>query len=79
MARIEGVTRGGSLLARFSFFMTRRKVGRVIRPVRVHALHSRVLYGYGQMELALDGARRVSPALKSLAQIRVAMRIGCPF
>ncbi len=79
MARIAGVTRGGSLLARFTFFMTRRKVGRVIRPVRVHALDSRVLYGYGQMELAQEKARGVPAAVKSLAQIRVAMRVGCPF
>ena len=79
MARIDGVTRGGSLLARAAFFLTKRKVGRVIRPVRVHALHPRVLFGYGQMELAQEKARKVPAAVKSLAQIRVAMRVGCPF
>ncbi len=79
MARIDGVTKGGSLLARFAFFMTKRKVGRVIRPIRVHALHSRMLFGYGQMELAQEKARKIPAAVKSLAQIRVAMRVGCPF
>lgn len=79
MARIDGVTEGGSLLARIAFFFTRRKVGRVVRPVRVHALHTRLLQGYAQMELAQDKASRLPAALKALAQVRVSMRIGCPF
>ena len=79
MARLEGVTRGGSLLARLAFFFTRRRVGRVIRPVRIHALHTRLLCGYGQMEMSQDKARRVEPRVKSLAHVRIAMRIGCPF
>ena len=79
MSRISGVNRAGTILARIAFFFTRRRIGRVIRPVRVHALHSRLLWGYGQMEMAQDKADKVSPAVKSLAQIRVEMRIGCPF
>lgn len=79
MARIEGVTRGGSLLARIAFLLTRRKVGKVVRPVRVHALHSALLMGYGQMEQAQAKARLLPVALKELAQIRTAMRVGCPF
>ena len=67
------------MFARLAFFMTRRKVGRVIRPVRVHALHTRLLTGYGQMEMAQEKARQVPVEIKSLAQVRVAMRIGCPF
>jgi hypothetical protein len=51
MARIKGVISGGSLLARIAFFLTRRKVGRVVTPVRIHALHTPILYGYGQMEI----------------------------
>ena len=79
MARIEGVTSGGSLLARIAFFFTRRKVGRVIKPVRIHALHTRVLLGYAQMEMAQEKARRVPTVIKSLASILAAMNIGCPF
>ena len=79
MARIDGVSKGGSLLARIAFFFTRRRVGRVVKPVRVHALHGRLLYGYGQMELAQEKARTVPVAVKALAQVRVAMRVGCPF
>ncbi len=79
MARLQGVQDGGSLLARVAFWLTRRKVGRVIRPVRVHALHTRLLVGYGQMETAQEKAGRLPAALKSLAHLRAAMRIGCPF
>ena len=79
MARIDGVTRGGSLPARLAFFMTRRKVGRVVAPVRLHALHTRLLVGYGQMELAQEKASRVPQAVKALAQVYVATLVGCPF
>ena len=79
MARIQGVERGGSLLARIAFFMTKRKVGRVVRPVRIHALHTKLLMGYGQMEQSQAGAKRVPAALKLLGQVRIALRIGCPF
>ncbi len=79
MARIEGVTRGGSLMARIAFFLTKRKIGRVVKPVRIYALHSKMLRGYALMELAQEGARRVPADLKMLAQVRVATRIGCPF
>jgi len=79
MPRIAGVTEGGSLLARVAFFFTKRKVGRVVTPVRIHALHTRLLQGYGQMEMAQDKAARVGVGIKSLAQILAAVRIGCPF
>jgi len=79
MSRIEGVSNGGSILARIAFFLTRRKVGRVVTPVRIHALHTPILYGYGQMEMAQEKAKRVPSRVKALAQVRIAMRIGCPF
>ncbi len=79
MARIDGVTRGGSLLARIAFFMTRRRLGKVIRPIRIHALHGRLLYGLAQMELAQEKLHTVPTVVKSLAQLRTAMVIGCPF
>lgn len=79
MARLMGIERGGSLLARIIFFFTRRRVGHVPRPVRIRALRPRLLMGYGQMELAHEKSNRVPPALKKLGQVRVAMRVGCPF
>jgi hypothetical protein len=79
MARIAGVERGGSLLARIAFFLSRRRLGRVVRPLRIHALSSRLLFGYGQMEQAQLGMKRCPADLRSLASVRVAMRVGCPF
>ena len=79
MARIEGITKGGSLFAQISFFFSKRKVGKVTIPLRIRALHSQLLKGYGLMELAQDKAKKVSGAIKILAQVRVATLIGCPF
>ena len=78
MARIEGASRP-SLFARFVFFMTRRKLGRVVTPVRVCAHHPRLLRGYVHMELAQQAANSLPPALKALVNVDVARRIGCPF
>ena len=52
MARIAGVRKGGGILARIAFFLCRRKVGKVVQPLRIYALHPRALLGYGQMEQA---------------------------
>ena len=79
MARITGVEKGGSLLARFSSFMSRRMVGRVVRPVKVHALSTPALWGFGQMELVQGKLRRVPKELLALALGLAARRIGCPF
>lgn len=79
MARIEGIKKGGSLLARIAFLLCRRRFGRVVTPLRIYALHSRIMGGYLRMELAQDRARRVPAGVKALAMVRVATRIGCPF
>ena len=79
VARIEGVIQGGSLLARVVFWMSRRKLGRVIGPLRVHALHTRLLAGVGSMETAQEKASTVPATIKVLAEVLVAMRVGCPF
>jgi alkylhydroperoxidase family enzyme len=64
---------------RLAYWFCRRKVGRVIEPVRLHAHHPRLLRGLAGMEMAQEAARAVDPLLKALAQLRVATRIGCPF
>lgn len=79
MARIKGVESGGGLLARFVFWASRRRTGRVLRPLRILALHPRLLAGYGPMELAQQAAKALPKSLVGLAQVRVAMRVGCPF
>ena len=79
MSRIIGISSPRSLFARVVFWFAKRRLGRVPAPVRIHALHPHVFSGYARMELGQDKAKRVPFAVKALAQIRVAMRIGCPF
>ena len=79
MDRLPNTMGAKSLLARIAFWASKRKLGRVVEPLRVYALSTPVLYGYGQMELAHERMKRVPAHLLRLAQIRVATRIGCPF
>lgn len=84
MARIRGADPSGQglirgLFTRIVYSMTKRKVGRVVMPVQITAHHSRLLWGYGQMEQSLASSHLVDAALKDLAQLRVATLVGCPF
>jgi hypothetical protein len=84
MARISGAspTQGGllrRLFVRAVYFLTRRRVGRVIMPVQVTAHHPKILWGYGQMEQAQLSSKLVDSKLKGLAELRVATLVGCPF
>lgn len=79
MARIPGLESPGFSLTALIFAAVKRRLGRVVRPVRIHALRSPLLRGYAFMEAGQEGADEVPKALKKLAQIRVAMRVGCPF
>ena len=67
------------MLARFAFWLCRRRLGRVLRPLRIYALHPALLAGYGHMERAQEKAQRVPDEIKSLASVLTAMRVGCPF
>lgn len=79
MARIDGITKGGSLMNRLVFLFTKWKFGKVTTPLRIKALHRRLFRGYAQMEWAQMNAKLLPPSLKSLAQIRAATVIGCPY
>lgn len=84
MARIAGAdpTQQGlfhGLFTRLVYSMTKRKVGRVVMPVKIAAHHRKLLWGYGQMEQSLLSSNLVDAALKDLGQLRVATLVGCPF
>jgi hypothetical protein len=79
MARIEGVTNPRSVFAKAVYWFAKRRLGRVPLPVRIHALQPKVFGGYARMELGQDKAKSVPFAVKALASIRVATRVGCPF
>jgi hypothetical protein len=80
MARIRGVEANeAGLFTRFLYWMTRRKVGRVILPFKVIAHLPRLLVAVGQMEMGQAAVRTVEPKLKALAGIKAATLVGCPF
>ena len=84
MARIEGADPGKQgffqgAFTRVIYALTKRKVGRVVMPAQITAHHSKLLWGYGQMEESQLGSRLVEATLKNLGELRVATLVGCPF
>lgn len=79
MARIEGMKRPKTPVARLAFFLSRRSYGRVITPARVYAHDSRLLLAVGLMEEVQEWSKQTSAPMKQLARMLVAWRIGCPW
>jgi hypothetical protein len=64
---------------RIVFFFAKRRVGTIPNPIRIMALNTTILRGYGLMEQAQESAREVPHSIKMLADLRIATLIGCPF
>jgi len=64
---------------RLVYWFTKRKLGRVVMPVKITAHHPRLLRAYGEMETGQAAAHSVEAALKLLSEIKAATMIGCPF
>jgi hypothetical protein len=80
MARIPGVEANeAGIFTRFLYWMTKRKVGRVILPFKITAHLPRLLTAVGQMEMGQQAVRSVNAKIKALAGIKTAMLVGCPF
>ena len=84
MARIPGAPQNqGGLLRRLFvslvYWLTKRRLGRVIMPIQVTAHHSKIFWGYLQMEQSQMSAKLIDHKLKGLAELRVATLVGCPF
>jgi hypothetical protein len=80
MARIRGVEANeAGLFTRFVYWMTRRKIGRVVLPLKITAHLPRLLAAVGGMEMAEQAAGTVDAKLKALASIKTATLVGCPF
>lgn len=80
MARIRGVeTREAGLFTRFLYWMTRRRLGRLILPARITAHQPRLLLAAAGMERGQHALHSVQANLKALAEIKAAVLIGCPF
>ncbi len=58
---------------------SRKRLGRELEPTSILGHSSAILGGYGVFELAQRRATRVPARLKSMAEIKAAMMVGCPF
>ncbi len=79
MARIPGITQGGSPLARLAFLISRLLYGKVLQPLRVGAHDTRLLLAFGHMELAQQRARQMPRETKQLARMLAGIQVGCPW
>ena len=80
MARIRGVeAKEAGPFTRFLYWMTKRKVGRVILPFKITAHQPRLLLAVGQMEMSQQALHTLDMKLKALAGIKTATLVGCPF
>ncbi len=86
MTRIPGVEpHEAGLLTRIIYWFARRSIGKeagkaeLPEPLKITAHHPRLLKAYAQMELGQRAANTVDTVLKTLASVRVATLIGCPF
>lgn len=80
MARIRGVEPSeAGLFTRLVYWLTKRRLGRVIQPLKITAHQPRLLRAIGEMELGQRALHSVDPKLKALAEIKAALLIGCPF
>lgn len=78
MPRIAPVTRPGPL-ARIAYAVSRRRFGQVPEPLTVWAHHRGVLMSTIRHESSIARWKALDPACKSLAVLRAAQVIGCPW
>jgi len=80
MARIEGIPADKApLFVRIAYWFSRRIVGKVPEPLTISAKSPAVFRATVGFEYYLAKAKRVDARLLSLAGLKTAMRIGCPF
>lgn len=80
MLRSNGVqNEDAGLLTRMIFWFTRRRLGRVPQGMRIRALVPKFLRHAVRMDIFAASKGLVPMSLKELAQLKVAMLVGCPF
>ncbi len=86
MARMKGVEpHEAGWFTRLVYWLVKREVNkltgkpRLLEPIKITAHHPRLLRALGQMEGGQAAARSVPASLKSLASLKVATLVGCPF
>ena len=71
--------REANLRTRIIYWLVKRRLGRIPLGVRIRARDPKLLELSGRMDLHIAKPESVSAVLKELAQIKVAMMVGCPF
>jgi hypothetical protein len=80
MARIDGIAADrASAIAQDFYQKAERAIGNVPEPLRVTAHSEAILQAYMGYERFLARAGRVETRLKSLANLKTAALVGCPF
>ena len=86
MARMNGVEPDeAGWFTRFVYWLVKRQVNkltgqpRLLEPIKIAAHHPRLLRALGQMEAGQAAAKSVPASLKSLASLKAATLVGCPF
>ena len=80
MAYIRGIDPSeAGPYTKFIYWMTKRKLGRLILPSKIMAHQPRLLSSVGQMEMGQQALKKVDAKLKALASIKAALMVGCPF
>jgi hypothetical protein len=78
MPRSEGVQNPG-LIARFLFFLAKRRLHRVPLGMRIRAFDPKYLRLASRLDMYGAAPGTVPMNLKELAQLKVALMVGCPF
>ena len=66
-------------MVRAAFSYVKKQLGKVPTPLPVLARHPWIFRGAAAFDFGLQKARLVDSKLKSLASIKAATLIGCPF
>jgi hypothetical protein len=79
MARIEGISREKcKLIIRILYWAVKLRLGRVSEMWQIAAHVPNLIWARGIFELLIDRANRVERRMRKLAEIKVAMVVGCP-
>ena len=80
MARIAGVPPGrAGVTIRFAYRMAERLTGKLPKPMTIAAHNPWIFRAYTAYEYGLGRASTVDKRLKTLAGLKVAALVGCPF
>lgn len=80
MDRAKGVVPSeANWIAKSIYRALKKRLGRVPKGKTLAAYHTGTLLASTWMDSVCASARAVSPALKELAQLKVAALVGCPF